>query len=46
VVEVGMVAHAAVTGKRQDRMFYTGLAVVAAAIAFAGAYILPTCGAD
>ena len=31
-----MVAHAAVTGKRQDRMFYTGLAVVAAAIVFAG----------
>jgi hypothetical protein len=34
VVEVGMVAHAAVTGKRQDRMFCTGLAVVAAAIVF------------
>jgi len=31
-----MVAHAAVTGNRQDRMFYTGLAVVAAAIVFAG----------
>jgi hypothetical protein len=31
-----MVAHAAVTGKRPDRMFYTGLAVVAAAIVFAG----------
>jgi hypothetical protein len=30
------VAHAAVAGKRQDRMRYTGLAVVAAAIVFAG----------
>jgi hypothetical protein len=36
VVKVGIVAHAAVTGRRQDRMFYTGLAVVAAAIVFAG----------
>jgi hypothetical protein len=31
-----MVAHAAVTGECQDRMFYTGLAVVAAAVVFAG----------
>jgi len=29
-------SHAAVTGKRRDHIFYTGLAVVAAAIVFAG----------
>jgi len=37
-----MVAHAAVAGKRQDRMFYTGLAVVAAAVVFAGFARNPT----
>jgi hypothetical protein len=36
MVEVNMVSHAAVTGKLRDHIFYTGLAVVAAAIVFAG----------
>jgi len=31
-----MASQAAVTGKRRDHIFYTGLAVVAAAIVFAG----------
>src|SRR5260370_23886383 len=36
MVEVNMVSHAAVTGKRREHIFYAGLAVVAAAIVFAG----------
>jgi hypothetical protein len=36
MVEVKMMSHAAVTGKRRDHIFYTGLAVLAAAIVFAG----------
>jgi hypothetical protein len=36
MLEVNMASQAAVTGKRWDHIFYTGLAVVAAAIVFAG----------
>jgi hypothetical protein len=36
MLEVNMASQAAVTGKRWDHIFYTGLALVAAAIVFAG----------